>query len=260
VRVALMQLHVSSEETMAQRWERAERMLSQLIGQSVDLIVLPELWRVGFSNFAQYREAAEPLQGETQLRLARWARTLNAHIVTGSFIEKQAEQLYNTTMLLDNNGTCMGSYRKIHLFGYDSQEQQLLTAGDTTSEIQTPYGVFGLATCYDLRFPEQFRRMVSQGTQAFLICAAWPKVRIEDWELFCRARALENQSFLLACNTCGTWNGEEGGGHSVIVSPEGRILAQAGEAEELVLADIDLQEVEHFRARFPALHDRVCMY
>ncbi len=259
MRVALMQLHVSSEETMAQRWERAERMLSQVIDQSVDLIVLPELWRVGFSNFAQYGEAAEPLQGETQLRLAWWARKLNAHIVTGSFIEKQAQRLYNTTMLLDNNGTCMGSYRKIHLFGYDSQEQQLLTAGDTTSEIRTPYGVFGLATCYDLRFPEQFRRMVSQGTQAFLICAAWPKVRIEDWKLFCRARALENQSFLLACNTCGTWNGEEGGGHSVIVSPEGRILAQAGEAEELLLADIDLQEVEHFRARFPALHDRVYM-
>lgn len=259
MRAALIQLHVSSEETAAQRWERAERILSQLKNRAVDLILLPELWCVGFSNFAQYREAAEPLHGETQIRLARWARDVNTHIVTGSFIEKQEEGLYNTTMLLDNSGNVMGSYRKIHLFGYNSQEQQLLTAGDKTSEIQTRYGKVGLATCYDLRFPEQFRRMVSRGTEAFLICAAWPKARIDDWKLFCCARALENQSFLLACNTCGKWNGEEGGGHSMIASPEGKILAQAGEEEELLLADIDLQEVKDFRARFPALHDYTCI-
>ena len=226
MRAALIQLRVSSGEAPAQRWMRVERMLSQLMGQCVDLILLPELWSVGFSNFAQYREAAEPLHGTTLLRLAPWARKLEAHI---------------------------------HLFGYGSQERQLLTAGSQTSEVLTSYGVAGMATCYDLRFPEQFRRMVSRSAEMFLVCAAWPKARIEDWELLCRARALENQSFLLACNTCGTCGGTEGGGHSMIVSPEGKILAQAGETEQVLVADIDLSETANLRARFPALRDRVCM-
>ena len=259
MRAALIQLRVSSGEAPAQRWMRVERMLSQLMGQCVDLILLPELWSVGFSNFAQYREAAEPLHGTTLLRLAPWARKLEAHIMTGSFVERCGSQYYNTAALLDSRGILTGTYRKIHLFGYDSQERQLLTAGSQTSEVLTSYGVAGMATCYDLRFPEQFRRMVSRSAEMFLVCAAWPKARIEDWELLCRARALENQSFLLACNTCGTCGGVEGGGHSVIVSPEGKILAQAGETEQVLVADIDLSETANFRARFPALRDRVCM-
>ena len=259
MRAALIQLRVSSGEVPAQRWMRVERMLSQLMGQCVDLILLPELWSVGFSNFAQYREAAEPLHGTTLLRLAPWARKLEAHIMTGSFVERCGSQYYNTSALLDSRGILTGTYRKIHLFGYDSQERQLLTAGSQTSEVLTSYGVVGMATCYDLRFPEQFRRMVSRSAEMFLVCAAWPKARAEDWELLCRARALENQSFLLACNTCGTCGGAEGGGHSMIVSLEGKILAQAGETEQVLVADIDLSETANFRARFPALRDRVCM-
>lgn len=259
MRAALIQLRVSSGEAPAQRWMRVERMLSQLMEQSVDLVLLPELWSVGFSNFAQYREAAEPLRGTTLLRLAPWARKLHAYIVTGSFVESRNGRYYNTTALLDDRGILAGTYRKMHLFGYASQERQLLTAGSQTSENLTSYGVIGLATCYDLRFPEQFRRMVSQGAEMFCVCAAWPKARIDDWELFCRARALENQSFLFACNTCGTWNGEEGGGHSMIVSPTGKILAQAGEEEEVLTADVDLSETANARAQFPALHDRICI-
>ena len=147
------------------------------------------------------REAAEPLHGTTLLRLAPWARKLEAHIMTGSFVERCGSQYYNTSALMDSRGILTGTYRKIHLFGYDSQERQLLTAGSQTSEVLTSYGVVGMATCYDLRFPEQFRRMVSRSAEMFLVCAAWPKARAEDWELLCRARALENQSFLLACNT-----------------------------------------------------------
>ena len=133
MRAALIQLRVSSGEVPAQRWMRVERMLSQLMGQCVDLILLPELWSVGFSNFAQYREAAEPLHGMTLLRLAPWARKLEAHIMTGSFVERCGSQYYNTSALLDSRGILTGTYRKIHLFGYDSQERQLLTAGSQSS-------------------------------------------------------------------------------------------------------------------------------
>lgn len=257
MRAALIQLRVSGDEITAERWTRVERILSQLEGEPLDFLVLPELWAVGFSNFDLYAEEAEPLQGTTLLRLAPWARRLHCHILTGSFVEKTQNGMYNTMALLDANGFLLGTYRKMHLFGFDSRERELLKPGRQTSEIYTPYGIFGLATCYDLRFPEQFRYMVEHGATAFVISAAWPKARLEDWKLFCRVRALENQSFLLACNHAGEIDGCAGAGHSMIVAPDGRILAEAAEEEEIVRLEFDMNDVQRFRRQFPALRDRV---
>ena len=257
MKAALIQLRVSSREIPEERWVRVEQLLSGLEGQQLDLIVLPELWPVGFSNFDRYEREAEPLHGTTLLRLAAWARRLHCHILTGSFVERQGNRLYNTMALLDVNGFLLGTYRKIHLFGFGSREQELLTPGQRTSEIYTPYGIFGLATCYDLRFPEQFRHMVEHGATAFVVSAAWPRERLEDWRLFCRVRALENQSFLLACNHAGEIDGCAGAGHSMIVAPDGTVLAEAGADEEIVRLEMDLNEAHRFRRQFPALRDRV---
>ncbi|MDO4286416.1 MAG: nitrilase-related carbon-nitrogen hydrolase [Eubacteriales bacterium] len=257
MKAVLLQLRVNSSETSAQRWERTEQLLAQLENNPPELVVLPELWAVGFSNFDRYSDEAEPLQGTTLLRLAAWARRLHCHILTGSFVEKTQDGMYNTMALLDTDGCLLGTYRKMHLFGFASREQELLQPGQQTSVIETAYGSFGLATCYDLRFPEQFRAMVARGSMAFLISAAWPKTRLEDWRLFCRVRALENQSFLLACNHAGDINGCIGAGHSMIISPDGTILAEAGETEEILQLDIGLRQAEQFRRQFPALHDRI---
>lgn len=259
MKAALIQLHVSSREMPGQRWMHVEQLLSELEGQKLNLIVLPELWAVGFSHFDRYEQEAEPLYGTTLLRLAAWAKRLHCHILTGSFVERQGNRLYNTMALLDVNGSLLGTYRKMHLFGFDSRERELLTAGQHTSEIDTPYGIFGLATCYDLRFPEQFRYMVDHGATAFVVSAAWPKERLDDWRLFCRVRALENQSFLLSCNHVGNIDGCIGAGHSMIVAPDGTVLAEAGEQEEIVRLEIDLNETHRFRRQFPALRDRVAM-
>ena len=257
MKISLIQLRVSDEESAATRWIRVERYLKQLQEEAPDLVLLPELWGVGFANDAAYADAAEPLQGTTVLRLAVWARRLHCDILTGSFVECAADGLYNTMALLDANGFIKGTYRKIHLFGYDAGERRHLTAGRKTTEIFTPYGIVGLATCYDLRFPEQFRRMVDNGATIFAVSAAWPKKRLEEWRLFCRVRALENQSFLLACNHAGECAGAVGAGHSMIVAPDGKILAEAGEEEQILTAEIDLNEAQRFRSKFPALRDRV---
>lgn len=257
MKVSLIQLRVSSEETSAERWIRVEQYLEQLERIAPDLVLLPELWSVGFANYDAYEAAAEPLQGTTILRLAPWARRLHCYILTGSFVERSRDGLCNTMVILDANGFVKGFYRKMHLFGYDSQERALLTAGRNTSEIFTPYGIIGLATCYDLRFPEQFRRMVDNGTTIFAVSAAWPKARLEDWRLFCRVRALENQSFLFACNHTGECAGVVGAGHSIIVAPNGAVVAEAGEVEQITTAEIDLNEAQRFRRQFPALRDRI---
>lgn len=257
MKAALIQLRVSEHETAAERWARVERTLSQLEDNRIDLVMLPELWGVGFSRHDEYAEQAEPCRGTTLLRLAPWARRLNCHILTGSFVERDGDRLYNTTALLDNRGQLLETYRKIHLFGYHSREREVLTPGVHTSAVYTQFGIFGMATCYDLRFPEQFRRMTERGATVFLVAAAWPHKRLEEWRLFCRVRALENQSFLLACNHVGTHGGATGAGHSMVVAPDGTILAEAGDKEGVLTASFDLNEVQRFRDAFPALRDQV---
>lgn len=258
MKAALIQLRVSDNETSAERWLRVERIFAQLESEAIDLIVLPELWGVGYGNYAAYREEAEPLQGLTVSRLTPWARRLRSHILTGSFIERATDRKhYNTSVMLDANGFMLGKYRKIHLFGYESEERRLLAAGRHTSEVYTPFGIVGLATCYDLRFPEQFRRMVDNGATMFAVAAAWPEIRLEDWRMLCRVRALENQSFLLACNHTGTWDGVSGAGHSMIVAPDGSVIAEAGADEQVLIADLDMNDAQRYRIQFPPLHDRV---
>lgn len=258
MKAALLQLRVCDGETSADRWLRVEQMLAGMQGKSIDFIMLPELWGVGFCNYDRYVQAAEPLQGQTVFRLAEWARRLHCYIVTGSFVECTPDgKRYNTTAMLDTDGNLIASYRKIHLFGYDSQERVLLTPGTDIQQADTRYGIVGLSTCYDLRFPEQFRRMVDNGAALFAVTAAWPQQRLQDWQLFCRVRALENQSFLLACNHAGSCGGTVGAGHSMIVAPDGMVLAEAGAEEQVLMAELDLDAVQRFRRQFPALHDRV---
>jgi predicted amidohydrolase len=122
--------------------------------------------------------------------------------------------------------------------------------------IDTPLGKLGMATCYDLRFPELFRRMVEKGAEVFLVCSAWPYPRLEHWLMLNRVRALENQAFLVSSNSAGLNSGSQFVGHSMVVGPWGTILASAGDLEAIVRADVDLGVLKESRERFPALADR----
>lgn len=262
MRAALLQLMVSDRETADQRSQRVQSLLSRFSEQKehYDILLLPELWKVGYSNYEHYHRGAEPLHGGTVRTFSRWAQRLSCTMIPGSFLERQKEGgLYNAMPLIEADGTPRAIYRKIHLFGYESEERKLLEPGREIVTAQTGAGRIGMATCYDLRFPEQFRAMADAGAEIFCVAAAWPRERRSDWRTFCRARALENQCYLLACNHVGRLNGVVGAGHSMIVAPDGTILAEAGEEEELVTAEMDLRTVARVRKTFPALHDRVAM-
>ena len=165
--------------------------------------------------------------------------------------------MLNTSIFIDSQGEIAACYRKIHLFGYQSDETQILTPGQDIVVTDTPWGACGFSTCYDLRFPELFRRMVDQGAKFFLIASAWPHVRLEAWKLFNRARAHENLAFLISCNAAGSNDGKQYAGNSMIVDPLGQIAAQGGEQEELVSTEIDPGLVDTVRQDFSALDDRV---
>ena len=221
-----------------------------------DLIVLPELWNIGFLGFDRYAAEAEAENGETLAVMKEMARETGAHLHTGSFIVNVGDNYYNTCCLLSPDGEVLGSYRKIHLFSYNSPEKKLLTPGNHVSVISTPLGNFGLAICFDLRFPELFRKMVDKEADIFLICSAWPYPRLEHWLLFNRVRAVENQAIVISANACGESRGVVFAGHSMIVDPWGIAVAACGDGEAIVSARIDAKIVHDARKQYPGLSSR----
>jgi predicted amidohydrolase len=225
--------------------------------KGADLIILPELWNIGFTSYDRYRAEAEGKDGLTLSRLKEAARELKAHLHTGSFVEEEAGKYYNSSYLISPGGEILANYRKLHLFGYGSKEKEILSPGKEVVVARTPIGNLGLATCYDLRFPELFRRMVEKGAEVFVVCAAWPYPRLEHWIMLNRVRALENQCFLVSANSMGLNAGTQFVGHSMAVNPWGISLASAGDDEVNLKSEIDLSEVKSARERFPALADRL---
>lgn len=236
------------------RRESAVQLIEAAAG--ADLIVLPELWTVGYFAFDDYDEAAEPLEGATLHALGQAARNVGAYVVVGSFVERSSHGLHNTLAVLGPNGALLGSYRKVHVFGYGSRESQLVAAGDTPVLIPTPLATLGLAICYDLRFPELFRSLVDRGAEVFVIPSAWPDARRSHWQVLLRARAIENLAYVVACNGCGDADGVELAGRSAVIDPWGEIVAEAGIAATVLRATLDLERLIACRLEFPALADR----
>jgi len=254
MRVTSIQLEVvdrPKSETLAHVLE----LVDQASGS--DLILLPEAWPCGHFSVHRYRQDSEPVDGPTVRALSKRASALGSAILMGSFVECDGADLFNTSVLLDAEGRAVARYRKIHLFGHGSGESKLLRRGDEVVVADLPWGRLGLSTCYDLRFPELYRLMVDRGAVLFPVVSAWPMARLEAWRLFSLARAHENLCFLASCNCAGVDQGIRYAGHSMVVDPLGQVVAEAGEGECTISADIDLELVREARERFPALDDRV---
>lgn len=224
----------------------------------VDLVVLPELWTTGAFAYEAFDSEAEPLEGPTFEAMAKSASDAGVWLHAGSVPERDPDgTLYNTSLIFSPSGDLAAAYRKIHRFGFDKGEAVLMGAGDELVTVRLPDTVLGVATCYDLRFPELFRGLVDAGAETLVVPAGWPERRRSHWTLLARARAVENQSFVLACGTAGTHGGVPQAGHSIVVDPWGEVLAEAGPDEEVLTVDFDPATVAGTRERFPALKDRV---
>lgn len=164
--IQLERREISKAEAVA----HALAMVDQ--ASSSDLILLPEMWPSGFSVLTATPVDAEPIDGPVVQAFREKAEAIGRHILMGSFVERQAKGLYNTSLLIDSHGDVTAVYRKIHLFGYQSSERDLLNCGTEVVVTEIPWGRAGLATCYDLRFPEQFRKMVDLGAEFFLVVSA----------------------------------------------------------------------------------------
>lgn len=248
-RVAAVQLSLSDEQDAATRRHLVRQQVSTI---DADLILLPELWEVGPFAVAENVDHAVPMETWCQhMSDLAPGRTLHA----GSFLERDGEDLYNTSVVFGPDGTVLATYRKVHLFGFDSGEAATLSAGTRVVTLETPLGVTGLATCYDLRFPEMFRALTDAGATSVLIPTGWPTQRIARWSLLTAARAAENQAWMIGANTLGVSNGVPMGGHTMIANPWGDVvgdLVQPG----VLLMDLDPGFPAQVRAEFPVLRDR----
>ncbi len=255
MRVSLIQLDVSLDDPWEQRVARAADLVRAQRG--ADLVLLPELWAHGAFAADAWQQVAEPLDGPTTAAIAAAAAEIGAHVHMGSVLERApGDVLFNTAVLLAPDGGVAATYRKIHLFGFSEGEATQLTAGTDLVVHNGRLGPLGLATCYDLRFPELFRAMVDRSVVAVSLVASWPDKRIAHWRLLAQARAVEDQVYVFACNAVGTHAGVTMGGHSLVADPWGEVLAEAGTDEQVLSVEVDLGSVAGIRERFPVLDDR----
>jgi len=247
-------------------FEIVERLTRQAAARGARLVGLPELFYWGGPR-EQEAVAAEAVPGPTTRRLSDLARALGVYLVGGSILEKVDgdSRVYNTCCTFDPEGTMVALYRKVHLFDVDIgdrvavRESDTRRAGDRAVVLPTDLGTIGLAVCYDLRFPELFRRLVDR--DAVLVCmpsAFTLATGAVHWEPLLRARAIENQLYVVAPNQVGRGaSGIANYGNSMIVDPWGTVLARAADGDGVVLADIDLGYLERVRREIPCLEHRV---
>lgn len=258
MRASLIQISVEEDESVASRRQRVASLVREQAG--ADLVVLPELWTTGAFAYEEFAAEAEPLEGPTYEVMAKAASDAGVWLHAGSIPERDPDgPLYNTSLVFSPSGELAAAYRKIHRFGFDKGEAVLMGAGEELVTVRLPGAgaTLGVATCYDLRFPELFRGLVDAGAEVLVVPAGWPERRRSHWTLLAQARAVENQAFVLACGTAGTHAGVPQAGHSIVVDPWGEVLGEAGSGEEVLTVEFDVAKVATTREQFPALKDRV---
>lgn len=262
--VALLQLRIEGGR-LEQNRESAVAAIESAAEAGADLLVLPELWNVGFFAAEDYERAAEPLSGPTLSRVAELADTFDVAILAGSVIEDlkatagptpSETGLSNTSVLFGPDGTRRATYRKHHLFGYESAEADQLVPGERLETAELGGFTIGITTCYDLRFPALYRDLLDRGVTLFLVPSAWPYPRVEHWQLLPRARAVENLAYVAAANGVGRFEEAELLGRSTVYDPWGTTLSSSGGEPALVTAEADPERIAEMRSEFPALADR----
>jgi predicted amidohydrolase len=263
MRAAAIQLTATPDK--ARNLATADRLVRRAADDGAELVVLPEKWSV-LGRGSDLRAGAEPLDGPAVTWARDVARELGLDLVAGSVAERVAgeDKLRNTSLHIGPDGEIRAAYRKVHMFdvevdGTTYRESDHDQPGDEVVLSATAGGVeLGLTVCYDLRFPELYRILAVRGARVITVPAAFTVPTTHDhWEVLVRARAIEDQAFVIAANQIGEHvDGLRSGGRSMIVDPWGLVLAQAPDQETAIVADLDLDRQADIRRRLPSLANR----
>ena len=265
MRTAIVQ--VCSTDDLAANLANAEKGIAEAAERGATFVALPE-------NFAYMRReggrfpCVQGPDGEIVRALRAWARQYGVWLLGGTFPEEIPgdERVYNTSIVCAPSGEEIARYRKIHLFdvtlgpdeGDAYRESTWFAAGDELVMAETPFGGIGLSVCYDLRFPELYRALTLRGARWLVVPSAFTKETGKDhWEVLLRARAIESQAYVLAPAQCGRHSEDRAShGRSMIIDPWGLVIAQAGDAPTVLVADCPVEEIDRVRRAIPALENR----
>jgi predicted amidohydrolase len=252
VKFVLLKVTSENSEDPTARVQRITQQVSKIHG--AEIILLPELWISGaFATQNLYLQASE-ISEHTVEEFMEIARLNNCWIIPGSFaIKSHPGKLRNVCYVIDSDGKIVSSYTKNHLFGFGSGESEFFEAGDEFENVKSPWGKLGVAICYDLRFPELFRAMVVNGAEILIVISSWPKSRIDHWKTLIKARAIENQCFVIGVNSYGFQSGSEMAGSSMVIAPDGHSVLPSSENNEFLFFDIELESLRNLRQEFPVL-------
>lgn len=267
MRLACAQLSIE-EADLEGNLSRALTAIDNAVDRGADLVALPEIFDVGYFAFDEYDKGASGLDGKKFSRIADRAADRNVAVLAGTMVEDLSESadagfdvpaeegLANTAVLFDANGSRKLVYRKHHLFGYGSAEDELLVAGEALPTAQLGEFTIGVTTCYDLRFPVLYREYLDMGVDLFLVPSAWPYPRVEHWKTLPRTRAIENLAYVAAINGSAAFEDASLVGRTTVYDPWGTSKAASDDDPVLVETELDPTTVKEVRDEFPALHDR----
>ena len=243
--------------------EKVDRLLAESDCLNADLIVLPELWTIGWDCPSFNSSSEELYSSRTFNFLRKIAVQYNSNVIGGSAIlRKTGEKDRNTSLIFNRSGELVSVYDKYHLFSHRGQsEGTYLEEGDTPVIVNTDIGRIGVSTCYDIRFPEMFRLYAFNDTDIMINMAAWPKAFTDEYVTLAKARAIENQTvFITSCLTGKINESFDFSGNSMIINYKGKIIASLDKEEKVLVSELDLDEMKQYRKQMPILKDTKKQY
>ena len=238
-----------------ENFAHAEQLICNAMKDNADVLILPETWNTGFFPKENLTELSCRNGYEVNNRIGELAKKYKVNIVAGSVSNVRGGKVYNTAFVFDRAGSCIAEYDKTHLFT-PMGEDDYYTCGDHLCRFELDGVKCGIIICYDVRFPELTRSLALRGLDMLFVVSQWPKERIFHLQTLTVARAIENQMFVVCCNSCGTAGKTVYGGNSAIIDPWGQTVVAAGEYEEILTGDCDLNTLTYIRNTIPVFQDR----
>ncbi|MFC5699952.1 carbon-nitrogen family hydrolase [Cohnella faecalis] len=255
LKLAVIQMNIEAGNPDA-NYAKAQRYLDEAVAaeSKPDVIVLPEMWNTGYA-LTEIQQLADPRGQRTKAMISEFCRRHAVNVIAGSISEHRGDGVTNTIYAFDREGKEVLEYSKIHLFQL-MNEHLHLQAGDAAGAFTLESAPAAAMICYDIRFPELARKLALGGAKILFVPAEWPHPRLHHWRTLLQARAIENQMYVVSCNTVGESGGTSFFGHSMVIDPWGEVLAEAAEEETIVRAEVDLGLADEVRGRIPVFSDR----
>nr|WP_319799485.1 carbon-nitrogen family hydrolase [Jeotgalibacillus aurantiacus] len=253
INIAIFQMDIAFGNP-EKNYEKVNEWMKKINPDETDTIVLPELWTTGY-DLTRLDEISDKDGKRTTAFLQNLAKSYRVNIIGGSYAKQTDEGIFNTMVVVDKEGVIIHEYSKLHLFKLMNEHHFLQPGNDEPGFIMDNTHFAGFI-CYDIRFPEWIRKPVLSGAKVIVVSAEWPAPRIDHWLTLLKARAIENQSYVVACNRVGSDHENVFGGRSIVIDPWGKEIVTGSDQEDILYARIDLEVSQEVRNRIPVFEDR----